>query len=374
MSRIALFPAFPHLPASPLFRPFLSPGLILFSAASMALAAPPNFKVVGYMPTYQGDVTAIQYSKLTHVILSFAYPQDDGSLSNVPTAKLNQMAPLAHAAGAKVFLALGGGTNGDKGWLGATKDSASRATLAAACMKAVRDHNLDGIDFDWEYPDGAEQVAAFNATVKLLAAQLHAEGKQISAAVTMTDWPMSFPTKELFAHFDFLNIMIYDNPAPHSTIAHAKSSIEYWIKYRKLPREKFVLGCPFYNSAGQTYRSIVAADPAAANVDTDGNEDYNSLPTIRKKAKLALDSVGGIMFWELSQDATGSLSLLSAVDEVADAYITGIRPGMAPTRGSVRGTQLRFVDGRLILWSGEAARTGTQVPMQGGVLATGRAP
>lgn len=349
MSRI------PHFPASLSLRPLLSMGLVLLSAAALVRAAPPGFKVVGYMPTWQGDVTAIQYSKLTHVIMAFALPQDDGSLSGIPAAKLAQMVPLAHAAGTKVFLALGGGTNGDKGWLGATQDSASRAALAASCMKAVRDHDLDGIDFDWEYPDGAEQVAAFNAAVKLLSAQLRAEGKQISAAVTMTDWPMSFPTKELFAHFDFLNIMIYDNPPPHSTIAHARSSIEYWIKYRKLPREKFVLGCPFYNSAGQTYRAMVAADPAAAQVDTDGKEDYNSLPTIRKKTTLAMDSVGGIMFWELSQDATGSLSLLSAVDEVADAYVAGILPGRAPSRGSVRKPRLRLTGGRLVLEAGDVA-------------------
>ncbi|MDB5106382.1 MAG: glycoside hydrolase family 18 [Fibrobacteres bacterium] len=297
---------------------------------ALSMAANAEFKVVGYLPSWGNAIQTVQYKKLTHVIWSFAAPADNGSLSGYDGAKLTQLVAAAHPNKVKVFLAVGGGGNGDKGWSVATASDAGRQALVKACMDAVHTYSLDGIDFDWEYPDGA-QVAGFNATVKLLAAALHAEGKQISAAVTMNDWPKSFPTKELYdgvaPGFDFLNIMVYDNPAPHSTVQHAVTGLDVWLKTKGLSRDKCILGCPFYGAAGK-YKDIVAANPAAAWVDKDGTEDYNSIPTMRKKTNLALDRAGGIMFWELSQDATGELSLLSAVNEVIVKRVpTGILPG-----------------------------------------------
>lgn len=55
---------------------------------------------------------------------------------------------------------------------------------------------------------------------------------------------------------------------------------------------------------------------ASANADTWSYYGYNGLPTIRSKTNLALDEAGGIMMWELSGDATGNNSLLSAIHEV----------------------------------------------------------
>jgi chitinase len=303
----------------------LGMGVALFGLG-MAASAHAEFKVVGYLPGGRG-LQGVQFNKLTHVLWSFAAPADDGSLKGINASSLNPLVTAAHAAKVKVFLALGGGGNHDNGFAVCTANEAGRQKLASECMNAVHTYKLDGIDFDWEYPDGA-QVAGFNAMVKLLAAQLHAEGKQISAAVTMNDWPKSFPTKELYdgvvPGFDFLNIMVYDNPAPHSTVQHAQTGMDIWIKNKGLPKEKCILGCPFYGPGGR-YNNIVAADPAAAWVDRDGAEGYNSIPTIRKKTDMAVKQAGGVMFWELSQDASGELSLLSAsFDVIQKSGVTGI--------------------------------------------------
>lgn len=289
---------------------------------ALGLTAHAEFKVVGYlMGSYV--IPAQQYKKLTHVIWSFAYPANDGSISGINGAALTRLVTDAHANKVKVFLALGGGSNGDAGWTGATATDAARKALTKSCMDAVRTYDLDGIDFDWEYPDG-NQVAGYNAAVKMLAAELHAVGKEISSAVTYNDWPRSFPNNELFSHFDFLNIMIYDNPAPHSTVAHVNTSLDVWIKGKGLPKEKFIVGCPFYGPGGM-YKDIVAANPAAAWVDNNGAEGYNSIPTMKKKTEIGLKSAGGMMFWQLAQDAPGALSLLSAVNEViVKSGVTGI--------------------------------------------------
>lgn len=309
-----------------------------FLAGTGARAAA-GFRVVGYAPSWGTDIRTVQFDKLTHVIWAFAAPGDDGTLSDFEGAKLAQLTAAAHAKGVKTFLAVGGGSNQDKGWQTCTASESGRQALVKACMAAVHQYDLDGIDFDWEYPDGG-QVEGFNAAVKAMAAALHAEGKELSAAVTMNDWPHSFPTRELYdaaagPGFDFLNIMVYDNPTPHSTLKHAQTGLDTWLGAKGLAREKCILGCPFYGAAGK-YKDIVAKDPAAAWVDKDGAEDYNSIPTIKKKTDLALDRAGGIMFWEISQDAVGDLSLLSAVREVILARsATGVRivtadPGASP--------------------------------------------
>jgi chitinase len=306
-----------------------------FALLGMALALPSHaeFKVVGYMMgTYA--IPAQQYKKLTHVIWSFAKPQNDGSITGVNGPYLTKLVAEAHANKVKVFLALGGGGNGDAGWTAATSTDAGRKALTKSCMDAVHTYNLDGIDFDWEYPDGA-QVAGFNASVKMLAAELHAEGRQISSAVTYNDWPKSFPNNELFGHFDFLNIMIYDNPAPHSTVAHVNTSIDIWIKGKGLAKEKFIVGCPFYGPGGM-YKDIVAANPAAAWLDNNGSEGHNSIPTMKKKTEIGVKQAGGMMFWQLAQDAAGDLSLLSAVNEVVVKSVSNVRLTASPSQRGAR--------------------------------------
>jgi hypothetical protein len=61
----------------------------------------------------------------------------------------------------------------------------------------------------------------------------------------------------------------------------------------------------------------VAQYPGAENLDQVGNTIYyNGIPTIKQKTTFAVQNAGGVMIWELSQDATGAKSLLTAVDQV----------------------------------------------------------
>ena len=74
---------------------------ITLVAPTMADAAvlPNNFKSVGYMPSWSGDVNAIQYSKLTHINYAFVLPNANGSLQAVPDPnKLRSLVSLGHAA------------------------------------------------------------------------------------------------------------------------------------------------------------------------------------------------------------------------------------------------------------------------------------
>ena len=69
----------------------------------------------------------------------------------------------------------------------------------------------------------------------------------------------------VFDQVDFFNIMAYDGPGQnHSSYEFAEEALNYW-RQRGLPQSKTVLGVPFYSRPGEApYRTLVAADPAAA--------------------------------------------------------------------------------------------------------------
>ena len=59
-----------------------------------------------------------------------------------------------------------------------------------------------------------------------------------------------------------------------------------------------------------------AFKPGDRLLAVDGVEvNYNGPATIRRKTELALQVAGGVMIWELSQDASGAASLLRVIGE-----------------------------------------------------------
>jgi chitinase len=128
----------------------------------------------------------------------------------------------------------------------------------------------------------------------------------------------------VFPLVDFLNVMAYDGPGlSHSPYSYAEQSLAYWST-RGLPRDKMVLGVPFYSRPTEVpYRKLVAANAAAPNADElDYNGttvNYNGISTIKAKTELALSRAAGIMAWSLAQDTTDSMSLLAAIDAAVRA-------------------------------------------------------
>ena len=87
-----------------------------------------------------------------------------------------------------------------------------------------------------------------------------------------------------------------------------------------LPPEQTILGVPFYSRPAEvSYRDLVEADPAAAEVDEfdwhGTMQNYNGLPTIRAKTELAGQRAAGIMIWTIAHDTTDDTSLLGAIRE-----------------------------------------------------------
>ncbi|NTS75525.1 glycoside hydrolase [Catenovulum sp. SM1970] len=281
----------------------------------------PGFKVVGYFPSWQGNVSDIQFDKLTHINYSFLLPNADGSFKPLEnTAKFQQLINAAKGTDTKIGIAIGGWNGGDDSAFETFAGTAQgRTNFVNNVMAFVNQYGIDGVDMDWEYPDPGTSATNFALLMKQLSEALHAEGKFLTAAVVALGYTGGGVLESVFNDVDFLNLMAYDaNNTDHANYQYALDSIAYW-KGRGLSKEKTVLGVPFYSRAGwKSYKQLVTANIANACRDTDGQAYYNGIPTIRAKTKLALEQAGGIMNWELSHDTNGPASLVTAKWEVAN--------------------------------------------------------
>ncbi|OXG08983.1 putative secreted protein (Por secretion system target) [Flavobacterium araucananum] len=309
--------------------------ILVFGVFNLSMA---QKKVIAYVPNWvdlNSFSTTIQYSKLTHINIAFENPDANGYLSF--NSGNNAIIQAAHNQNVKVFVSLGGGSISEGG---AIRDnyfnlitSGNRTAFIQKIYDYVVAHNFDGVDVDLEGPAINGDYGGF---VIALAAKLHANGKQITAALSEGYGGANVPAST-FAAYDWINIMAYDatgpwapgTPGQHSPYSMAVNQFNYWTG-RGLPASKAIIGLPFYGygfgasaNQGISYANIVAQYPGAENLDQVGNTIYyNGIPTIKAKTTFAVQNAGGVMIWELSQDATGAKSLLTAVNQV----ISGSQP------------------------------------------------
>ena len=296
--------------------------LIGCSVAVAPTARTQPFKVVGYV-TPAANIDAIDFSLLTHINYSFLIPRANGTIR--PFGAPNHLRAVVVEAkkhDVKVLIAVGG-WGWDKEFETLAADPAIREKLAKRVAEFCATYQLDGIDIDWEYPNAGASAANFSALAIAFRSALPA-GALVTAAVLADATDAEGISTDAVGHLDFINLMAYDGPSDdHSSYAMAERSITSWLT-RGIDAEKLVLGVPFYGRPGNaTYRTLLVSDPAAASGDRilfkGVEQNYNGPATIRRKTELALQLVGGIMIWELSQDARGSDSLLRVIGETVAA-------------------------------------------------------
>jgi len=247
---------------------------ILLGVITMLLASPTVHaqkrapkKVVAYVPNWIDLNTfadKIDYAKITHINIAFENPTNDtGDFSY--SSKNDNLIAHAHANHVKILLSIGGGAaSGDNVLLARYFDlisDAKRADFVGKIAAFLDLHHLDGLDVDLEGPSINKDYGAF---IRDLAAALKPQGKLLTAALSQGYGGKSVPGDAL-PHFDFVNIMAYDGAGPwnpkapgqHSSFDFARKNTEYWLG-RGLPREKAVLGLPFYGYGfGDAYSRYV---------------------------------------------------------------------------------------------------------------------
>ncbi|MCL6573184.1 MAG: glycoside hydrolase family 18 protein, partial [Bacillus sp. (in: Bacteria)] len=230
----------------------------------------PSKVLIGYVQDFR-DPNVVDYSKLTHVIFSFAHPTKDGGilLNGDPALKnLRTVVAKAEKYDTKVMLAVGGWfhINGGESYdyfKSAISNPTARTKLVNELTSIVEREKLDGIDIDFEHPRTGSDVQNLTVFTKELSAQLHPKKKELSIAVyskihaeTLTEVGFVKYEPSLFKEVDHVNIMAYDgqwdgsyNAANLSPYPFTEKIVNYWsnlFETNKLPKEKLVLGVPFY--------------------------------------------------------------------------------------------------------------------------------
>ena len=351
--------------------------LALLAAVCLLAAVPASsadLRVVAYVVGWEAP-PAIDPTQLTHI--NFAFGKIEGGKAVLPhpgvAANLTHLRSLkAKNPRLKVLLSIGGWEA--EGFSDAALTAASRDAFAESVVALLREHSLDGVDLDWEYP--GQSVAGiksrpadkqnFTALLQTVRARL---GSSYLLTIASADREYFDFTEmdKLHVYLDYINVMTYDffNSLTPTTGHHAglyasayaaatdrnaDASIKQHLA-AGIPPDKLVLGVAFYGRGfagvkpehrglNQPYERFEAAHPYAElvekyigrngfvrewderaqapflwNAQTRAFITYDDPQSIRIKADYVRQHrLGGMMFWELSQDA--GAALLDAVTSV----------------------------------------------------------
>ncbi len=330
--------------------------------------------VIGY---YAGRNTAIDSfatEKLTHIIFSFCHLK--GNRLNVnnanDTAIIQHMVSLKEKNPAlKVILSLGG-WGGCRTCPEVFATDSGRGEFVASVKELTAYFHTDGIDLDWEYPAlenvpgypyAPEDKDHFTALIRLLRKQLGKEKEISFAAGGYTDYlKTSIDWKNVAPLVNYINLMTYDlvngyakSTGHHTPLYSTPQQVEStdhavrWLDSAGVPLKKIAIGLAFYARVFQGVDSInnglyrpchflrgvaykdqsaffspdsgwvyhwdpVAQAPYMYNARQQLFASFDDSVSIRLKAEYALHRrLGGVMFWQLTEDRFDG-GLLDVID------------------------------------------------------------
>lgn len=280
-----------------------------------------SFRIVGYLPDYRlADYDLEAAKTLTDLIVFSAEPASDGSLNterlkNCPWSSLLTF-KTKHRV--RMLLTIGGWERSTQ-FAAVSSSPDLRAKFVAAVVDFCLARRLDGVDLDWEHPEGTQQEQGYALLLSDLRKGFEPHGLLLS--VTMAAWQKLTP--DAIAAVDYVQVMAYDHDQRHSTFESAKRDVDQLLDM-KIPAKKIIFGLPFYGRNlktrdAMTYREI----HEKLSPEPDQNEVqgvyFNGPEMIRRKTEHAVRSqLGGVMIWELGQDAAGDASLLKVIQRSID--------------------------------------------------------
>lgn len=339
----------------------------MVAAAVPASASSPQPIVTGWLPYWTTSASLSSYTAnadLFSDVSPFWHDTANGSTPgtvtiidhNIGQNKAQVMATL-RAQGKPIIPSITDGTS--KLYMsGVLQNPATRAAHVNDLVNLVMRNGYDGLDLDYEkfaFTDGAASWTttkpAWVAFVTELAAQLHARGKLLTAAVpTSGYWVYDF--EALGRVLDSVRIMAYDYsysvPGPTSPIWWFERETDFMLS--KIPGAKLRMGVPTYgrvwvrtangaplitNPQGQQIPQ--GSCPASANlarltVDSKNNGNYLGKPG----AQVTRDPASGeirVLYVDSYSDA-GKTCLVHREAWLSDAQTAVQRTQAAVSRGA----------------------------------------
>ena len=273
---------------------------LFFCLSSITLA---EKKLVGYLPSYR-NLDLQKTELLTDLIFFSIEPRKNGEIKVEP-ALIKLLEKGKGIENCRKFICVGGWGKSEN-FKHVSLDPALRKKFITIVLKFVKDYKLDGVDYDWEHPKNKDEEKAYEELIKETAET------GIKVSIAAAGWQKFSPA--VFKHLFAVNIMSYDHPKEHSTLAMAEKDINNFVKMG-CPPEKINLGVPFYgrhveNRKSMSYNKMIIPDQTTDIVD---GYYFNNLDILNKKSKLIKkQKLAGIMIWEIEQD-DAKLTLLKSI-------------------------------------------------------------
>ena len=303
----------------------------------------PNSVMMGYLIDGYKPTKA-QFKEMTHVAISFLRAVNSyGDVKMTPGwENLNEVVEAAHANNVKAIISFGGGDFKVTAELMGVK--ANRKNLIKNIIAFIREYKFDGFDCDWEpsWMDDKIEMETVNNSItdhyikfiKEFREALDNEfgkGSKVFTAAILNGNSIRYSAIKQIAHFpqngwwnylDWIALMNYDNDlgvkhATFESVFGPKGSIAYWTKFG-IPKEKIVIGVPFYARGGWGpewlfYKDVIKMNPLIADTidhilyskDNVGKKEYGFNGTailIKKVEESKRLNLSGIMFWQLAGD------------------------------------------------------------------------
>jgi chitinase len=349
--------------------------LIIFVFACFQLAGQPSYKIIAYYTGNGETIKQYPLEKLTHIIFSFLKLNNDSLTfrNEEQRRSLQQLVELKKQYPHLKIMVSIGGWGGCAPCSELFASAEHRNNFAKSTVALFKQYNIDGLDLDWEYPaiegypghawDKADKNN-FTELVKALRREMGSDMVlSFAAGGFMKYLEESIDWNEVMPFVDFVNLMTYDLVNGYSTVTgHHTLLYDYkpgqestrkcveWLLNKKLPPAKLIVGAAFYARVwenvenvnnglyqsgkflkGVKYGGLATYFRDSADFkyfwDDEGKAPYqysaskklfatfDDPRSIAEKAKFVRSKkLGGIMFWELSED----LPQRGLVDAISD--------------------------------------------------------